>query len=443
MIKSIDRATTKSAYKSKSFKKTDNSATNSDAKIKTKKRPKRHNVNSEALATKVKQNEKTFRSKIPKDIESNQVLLKTLQEKPFTKSEEGKAPGTGDDTRIQLYSTEASTNGRERGLFSRFLGKIDGFLGFDKSPERRARKVVPQGWTRRLSGAVQIKGDPNVKNQKHYEVDGVKGEITHKSPREGAGRTTYHKDDVYDALMFSHIAYEDNVTKATKKHLGDRNLDLVEFDGLPSTYSYKNGVYTLDSKSKHGTLDGQASVWHDKDTGKLHVSFRGTEGNKFAKDPLALLKDIKTDANMLFSLSGIPTDDFLPLMDEVNKYAKEQNLDVVVSGHSLGGWYVNNIAELADERYKGGPLDDATYVGFSSPYFARNANVLNVGLDDDPIYGAASPSSYHTFGEPKAHREGPHVGRFFFGDYTPAAHLKLWPSHERGVIREVVDQLFR
>ncbi|HEX2137758.1 MAG TPA: hypothetical protein VHG30_18005 [Microvirga sp.] len=56
-----------------------------------------------------------------------------------------------------------------------------------------------------------------------------------------------------------------------------------------------------------------------------------------------------------------------------------------VTGASLGGGAVNNLASIAGTAY-GGKFANATFVGFASPNISNANGVLNIGFENDPVF---------------------------------------------------------
>lgn len=114
-----------------------------------------------------------------------------------------------------------------------------------------------------------------------------------------------------------------------------------------------------------------ARVYRSGDT--LTVSFRGTD------DVTGDLPDI---VSLLTGNSYI--NEFSALLNAVAAYAAGGNgiSSIQVTGHSLGGAAVNILRNVSSSQF-GGAFDDATYMAIAAPKISTNANILNIGHEND------------------------------------------------------------
>lgn len=172
------------------------------------------------------------------------------------------------------------------------------------------------------------------------------------------------------------------------------------------------GLTEKDGLFSHKNTDGQAMAWNSHDA--VYVAFRGT----------ANLKDVKQDA--LLAVSDRSHDAFDNFMLDAAKLAKSEGKKLVVTGHSLGAHHVNAFATKAALDKKFESLKDASFIGFASPTFSSQANVLNIGMKNDPVYGVLSVST-HKYA-PKSWDQPQFVSGLKYGNHDvlakdPNAHL--------------------
>ncbi|VUD69361.1 Lipase [Thalassocella blandensis] len=178
----------------------------------------------------------------------------------------------------------------------------------------------------------------------------------------------------------------------------------------------QNGLFT-DKKT-----DGQAMAWESND--KVFVAFRGTES----------LQDAKQD--LLIGLTDKPNDVFDNFMLSTAKYAKKSGKQLVITGHSLGGYHVNSFASKAAKSEQFANLKDASFIGFASPQFAKKANVLNIGMKNDPVFGVLATATHGYM--PSNSKSGPQFveGMQYTANHTPGKSVS---AHLMANIQEAVN----
>lgn len=178
----------------------------------------------------------------------------------------------------------------------------------------------------------------------------------------------------------------------------------------------KDGLFT-DIKT-----DGQVMAWESSD--KVYVAFRGTES----------MQDVKQD--LLIGLTDKPNNVFDNFMLNTASYAKKNGKQLVVTGHSLGGYHVNGFATKAAKKEAFSDLKDASFIGFASPQFSKKANVLNIGMKNDPVFGVLATSSHSYF--PSGLKQSPQFvdGLQYTANHTP---VKSVSAHLMANIQEAVN----
>ena len=105
---------------------------------------------------------------------------------------------------------------------------------------------------------------------------------------------------------------------------------------------------------------------------------------------------------------------FSALLENVARYAASQGLsgkDILVTGHSLGALGANSVATLSHDHW-GGFYQDANYVTFASPtQRSGDAQVLNIGYENDPVFKAIDGKGINTLTSASA--TAPHGGASF------------------------------
>lgn len=129
---------------------------------------------------------------------------------------------------------------------------------------------------------------------------------------------------------------------------------------------------------------------------EIGIVFRGTTGPRetlVGDTLLDLVNDLTflVDPNYHYAARAFGT-----LLSKVAEFAVANGLsgnDVLVTGHSLGGYAVNDLARLSQDAAN--PLHafygDANYIAQAAPALYDNPKViLNFGLENDPVFRATS-----------------------------------------------------
>jgi Ca2+-binding RTX toxin-like protein len=209
--------------------------------------------------------------------------------------------------------------------------------------------------------------------------------------------------DVADAGLLAVAAYNPNPAPSISVSgwtiLGYNQLATYSH-GLLSSSSFTNGVF---SNSSFLGGDGQAFVAINHDTGKLAISFRGSQ---------QIVDWIFTDLQSPYASFQSHYQLFRTLINAALDYAADGTNGVstiLVTGHSLGGAIVENM--LADYR-----ASNIVGVSFGSPgdwLIPNNASsdtrLVNMFNSGDPVHDAAS-----------AHNQGIDISvdRPFSADYS-------------------------
>lgn len=214
---------------------------------------------------------------------------------------------------------------------------------------------------------------------------------THPVVHENQLLSSFFGQDSQDILM-------DAMSLADSRHYADDEargyaylgMDHAEL-GVPRSAQLKwpwgGGQYTFagDLQPTSGDWQGPQVVVRKKVDldGKvigLHVNFVPTNSPSDFKD------EIDTSFGKLVY-------DYLPILKVIRQYAISHGLDgsdILVSGYSLGGAITNSL-HLQSGHFLGGFFAGATYVGGASPFISPNAkaggNILNIGAENDPVYG--------------------------------------------------------
>jgi Ca2+-binding RTX toxin-like protein len=166
----------------------------------------------------------------------------------------------------------------------------------------------------------------------------------------------------------------------------------IGFDGLSGAYNefYGEVLALLTSQVNiFGKYDNSGNLT------SLGVYFWGTGGAADDQDLLLhIIGDGLVDIGVALGDSGI-SNDYIPtafdsLLTRLAEFAQENGLtgrDVLISGHSMGGMGVNSMASASSLGAWNGFYEDSAYVATASPTQNQlDDKVLNVGLENDPVY---------------------------------------------------------
>jgi Ca2+-binding RTX toxin-like protein len=126
---------------------------------------------------------------------------------------------------------------------------------------------------------------------------------------------------------------------------------------------YRDGNYYTDS-------DGASAIVLRKGNEYI-VSFRGTDDGR----------DVENYPELY---SGTYIDHFRPLLEALKAQAPA-DAKFSFTGVSLGGGAVNNLAAKAQSDF-GGTFKKSTFVAFASPNISNASGILNLGVENDPVY---------------------------------------------------------
>lgn len=242
------------------------------------------------------------------------------------------------------------------------------------------------------------------------------GEISYSSAsHSNAGKRDWKISDLKVSAALSETAYND---KNKSIEINGKHLTPLTHELNQSNLTEKDGVFS------HMRTDGQAMAWNSRDT--IYIAFRGT----------ANMKDVKQDA--MLAVSNRSHDAFDNFVISAASLASKEGKNLVITGHSLGGNHVNEFASKAAMDTKFSSLKDASFISFASPSFSKDANVLNIGMKNDPVFGVMSLSTHrytpNFFSEPK------YVAGLKYGNHG-SEHVKNPHAHSMQNIQKVVDQL--
>lgn len=128
--------------------------------------------------------------------------------------------------------------------------------------------------------------------------------------------------------------------------------------------SYQDGNYYKD-----GNTGASAIVLRQGN--EFIVAFRGTDDST----------DIAHYPELYF---GTYIDHFRPLLAALKAQAPA-NAHFSFTGASLGGGATNNMAAIAQTDF-GGTFKNSTFVAFASPNITNASGILNLGVENDPVY---------------------------------------------------------
>jgi hypothetical protein len=242
------------------------------------------------------------------------------------------------------------------------------------------------------------------------------GEISYNSAGRGnTGKRDWKIADLKISAALSETVYAD---KNTSIDIDGKQLTPLTHELNQTSLTEKDGVFS------HAHTDGQAMAWNSSDT--IYIAFRGT----------ANMKDVKQDA--LLAVSNRSHDAFDNFVLSAAILANKEGKNLVLTGHSLGANHVNEFANKAAINKKFSALKDASFIGFASPSFSKDANVLNIGMKNDPVFGVLSISTHRY--TPKLFSEPKYVAGLKYGHHG-SEHIKNPHAHSMQNIQKAVDQL--
>jgi Ca2+-binding RTX toxin-like protein len=171
-----------------------------------------------------------------------------------------------------------------------------------------------------------------------------------------------------------------NVTLEKAKLLGEAAMGSFAGAPVPSGWdvvtpaelglgsNYQDGNYY-----RNGSTGASAIVLRQGN--EYIVSFRGTDD----------ATDTAYYSELFF---GTYINHFSPLLSALASQAPA-GAHFSFTGASLGGGATNNLAAIADSAY-GSRFTDATFVAFASPNITNASGILNLGVENDPVYKAVN-----------------------------------------------------
>jgi Ca2+-binding RTX toxin-like protein len=118
------------------------------------------------------------------------------------------------------------------------------------------------------------------------------------------------------------------------------------------------------------TNSGASAIVLNQDNSWI-VSFRGTDG----ADDVAHYLELATGSYINY---------FNPLLNSIAAVAPA-GTSFYFTGASLGGGATNLMADIADAQFAG-RFADAKFVAFASPNISQANEILNIGMENDPVY---------------------------------------------------------
>jgi Ca2+-binding RTX toxin-like protein len=167
-----------------------------------------------------------------------------------------------------------------------------------------------------------------------------------------------------------------NVTFAEVNLLGQASLSAFAGGPIPSGWTVLTpqqlGIAPQYWDGPYFTNDGASAIVLQQGTSWI-VSFRGTDSSG----------DIEQFPQLV---SGTYIDNFRPLLTAVAAEAPTDT-SFYFTGASLGGGATNQMADIATSQYAG-RFAAAKFVAFASPLITDSSGILNIGVENDPIYKA-------------------------------------------------------
>ncbi|MHA7773315.1 alpha/beta hydrolase family protein [Roseibium sp. M-1] len=231
--------------------------------------------------------------------------------------------------------------------------------------------------------------------------------------------------------------------------------------GLEGAVVDRNGTFQGETfKFKDAQADVLATYDETGKVTKVGLAFRGTTGtidnivSDTIGDVIDYLEFLKEEPDYTVAAFG-------GLLAAVKTFLEDHGLtadDLIVTGHSLGGGAVTNMAEQSD-TFADGFFVDANYVGFASHYTPEDgASVLDSGseifsldFENDPVPSVLADDAIHLFGNDADYAyETSNI--VYFNDLyaTPAfwdggniVNLLAWSAHRPNGYDKAVDAIGR
>lgn len=178
--------------------------------------------------------------------------------------------------------------------------------------------------------------------------------------------------------------------------------------GLAGAVVDRNGTYQGET-DKFRTAQADVLAKYDENGNLLKVglAIRGTSGtiDNIVSDTIG---DVIDYLEFLSCEPNYAVEAFGQLLQAIAAFMQSAGLtseDLIVTGHSLGGGAVTNLAEQSD-TIADGFLVDANFVGFASHYVAEDgssvlsngAEVLSFDFENDPVPSVISEDGLHLLG---------------------------------------------
>lgn len=269
-----------------------------------------------------------------------------------------------------------------------------------------------------------------------------------------------------DLMIYSYHGIEDilqpgNSEEAARQEIEAKGWTVLTPDdlGIPAADIDRNGTFQGETAQ---FKDAQADVLARFDeTGaitQIGLAFRGTTGtidniiSDTVGDVIDYLEFLSADPNYAFGA-------FAELMGAIKTLLESNGLtaaDLIVTGHSLGGGAVTNMAERSDDFFDGF-YKAADYIGFAAHYTPEDgasvldsgAEVLSVDIENDPVPSVISEGQINLFGNDTDYAYET-SNLVLFNDFyaTPAywdggniTNLIAWTAHLPSNYEQVVEAI--
>jgi len=173
----------------------------------------------------------------------------------------------------------------------------------------------------------------------------------------------------------------------------------------------RNGTFQGETeKFRTAQADVLAKYDENGNLTQVGLAIRGTSGtiDNIVSDTIG---DVIDYLEFLSAEPGYTVEAFGGLLEAIASFMQAAGLtaeDLIVTGHSLGGGAVTNLAEQSD-TIADGFLVNANYIGFASHYvpedgssvLSNGAEVLSFDFENDPVPSVISEEGLHLFGNDK------------------------------------------